>query len=160
MNLKELKNEAVQKLNKVINSYGIVIILGIIILLKTLYFYNNTIVIGGNLTYGTIFGTMSFIFVICCFLSILPNRVRVVSSIIVNILLSILLFADHVYYIYSNSILSVAQITNLQYGEQIMSTLPMVVKFSQILYSIDMILFILLLIFKIIHIERKKEFCI
>lgn len=100
---------------------------------------------------------MSFIFVICCFLSILPNRVRVVSSIIVNILLSILLFADHVYYIYSNSFLSVAQITNLQYGEQIMSTLPMVVKYSQILYSIDMILFILLLIFKIIHIERKKE---
>ena len=92
-----------------------------------------------------------------CFLCVLPNRGRVISAICIDIFFSILLFSDNVYYIYSNSVLSVAQITNLQYGEEIMSTLPMVIQAKQILYFVDIIIFMLLIIFKIVKIYKKEK---
>ena len=124
------KNENIEKikeiLNKAINSIWLPIFIGIIIFFKAILFYNNTINIDDKLELETIIGTMSFSIVLVCFLCVLPNRGRVISAICIDIFFSILLFSDNVYYIYSNSVLSVAQITNLQYGEEIMSTLPMV----------------------------------
>ena len=91
---------------------------------------------------------------ICVFL---PNRGRIIATIIVDILVSILLFADNVYHTYSSSVLSVAQIMNLQYGEEIMNTLPMLVQAKQILYFIDTIIICILLFMKILKIQKKEK---
>lgn len=155
------KNENIEKikeiLNKAINSIWLPIFIGIIIFFKAILFYNNTINIDDKPELETIIGTMSFSIVLVCFLCVLPNRGRVISAICIDIFFSILLFSDNVYYIYSNSVLSVAQITNLQYGEEIMSTLPMVIQAKQILYFVDIIIFMLLIIFKIVKIYKKEK---
>ena len=87
----------------------------------------------------------------------LPNRIRTSLTIVLDIILSLLLFADNLYYTYSSSVLSVMQITNLQYGEEIKGTLPMLLEFKQILYFIDIILIFIMLISKKIKIEKKEK---
>ena len=67
------------------------------------------------------------------------------------------MFADNIYYTYSSNVLSVLQITNLQYGEEIMSTLPMLLKPQQILYFIDLIILAILFLTSIIKLERGKK---
>ena len=75
----------------------------------------------------------------------------------IDFLVSILLFGDHVYYIFSNSVLSVAQFTNLQYGEEIAGTIPMVMQVKQVLYFLDMIVLIVLGLGKMIKWEKKEK---
>lgn len=144
-------------LNKVFNQIGFVILIGILLLGKTFLFYHHTIAMNEPLEMETIIGTLCFIAVIVSFLSILPNKARIITSIIVDFLISLLLFGDHIYYIFSNSVLSIAQITNLQYGEEIISTLPMVLQINQILYFLDILIIIGLLLGKIIKIEKKPK---
>lgn len=144
-------------INKTFNSVGFVILMGILLLLKTFLFYHNTIAIDEKLEIETVVGSICFVIVIVCFLSALPNRARVIGAIIIDFLISLLLFGDHIYYIFSNSVLSIAQITNLQYGEEIISTLPMVVQFRQILYFLDIIIWIGLLLGKVLKIEKKAK---
>lgn len=155
--MEQYKKEIKEKLNKFVNSIGFVILIGIIILLKTILFYKNTIAINEQIEIQTLIGTISFIVVIICFLCVLPNRPRTIIAIVTNILLSVLLFSDNIYYTYSNSVLSIAQITNLQYGEEIMSTLPMVIEAKQILYFFDIIIIILLFIIRVIRLEKKDK---
>ena len=131
---KEGIRKGINILNKGVNSIYFAVIIGILILAKTFLFYYHTIAIGEQLYSDTIIGTISFVIVIICFLWVLPNRGRAILAMIVDFIISLLLFGDNVYYNYSNSVLSIAQITNLQYGGEIMSTLPMVMKLYQILY--------------------------
>ncbi len=144
-------------INKVFNSIWFVILIGGLLLGKTFLFYHNTIAINEPIEIETIVGTVCFIIVLVCFLSILPNRIRIITSIVIDFSVSLLLFADHVYYIFSNSVISVAQITNLQYGEEIAGTLPMVMQVKQILYFLDMIVFVGLGLGKIIKWEKKEK---
>ena len=120
------------KLEKFINSWYFVLFIGFLILAKTFLFYYHTIAVNEQLYSDTIIGTISFVVVIICFLFVLPNRARVVTSIVVDFIISFVLFGDNIYYNYSNSVLSIAQITNLQYGGEIMSTLPMVLKLKKV----------------------------
>lgn len=150
-------------INKYFNSIVFVIFLGILIFIKTLLFYSNTIGKGEEIELETILVTLSFVIDIVCFLCIIPNRARIVIGIIINFLLSLLLFGDEVYYIYSNSVLSIAQFTNLQYGNEILNTLPELLEAKQILYFIDMIIIIILLLtgflkIKKIQIKSKAQF--
>ena len=144
--------------NRFFNSIGFPILIGILLFLKTIFFYLNTISIRETIDEGTILGTIAIIstviWMICVFL---PNRGRIITTIIVDILASILLLADNLYHTYSSSVLSVAQIMNLQYGEEIMSTLPMLIKAQQILYFIDILLIGILLFTKILEIQKKKK---
>lgn len=155
------KNEAMQKIkegmNKCINSIYFVIFIGILMLLKTILFYNNTIAINEEIGTDTIIGTASFIIALICIICTMPNRGRTIVTIVMNIIISTVLFFDNVYYTYSNSFLSVAQITNLQYGEEIMSTLPMVIEAKQILYFLDVVVILLLFLFRIIKIYKKDN---
>ena len=171
---KELKNDAesngemINKLNdkktktksiiiKFFNSIGFIILLGILLFLKTMFFYSNTIAISDTLEIETIIGTLFFLIIIVCAICILPNRARIITGIIVSMLISIILFGDNIYYTYSNSVLSVAQITNLQYGEEIMASLPMVLEFKQILYFLDIVIILILLASKILKIDKKSK---
>ena len=144
-------------LNKFINSIWFPILIGIILLLKTIFFYQNTITIRENIEKEVIIGSIAFITTFMCIICTFPNKIRGILTIILDIIISILLFADNLYYIYSSSVLSIAQITNLQYGEEIMGTLPMLIELKHIIYFIDIILLIILLIAKIVKIEKKKK---
>ena len=158
---KEKENNKKQKIkriaNKFFNSIPFIIFIGLLIFLKTFLFYYNTIAVTEPLPRDTIEGTLSFIVVIVCLLCVLPNRARLISALIVDGLISLLLFADNAYYIYSNSVLSVAQFTNLQYGEEILGTLPMILKLNQILYFIDIIFIIICLAKKWLKMEKKEK---
>ena len=145
------------KLEKFINSWYFVLFIGLLILAKTFLFYYHTIAVNEQLYSDTIIGTISFVVVIICFLFVLPNRARVVTSMVVDFIISFVLFGDNIYYNYSNSVLSIAQITNLQYGGEIMSTLPMVLKLYQILYFLDIIVLVILLIAKKVKIYKKGK---
>lgn len=149
------KEKVKNVLNKIFNSIWFPVIICILIFFKTILFYNNTIAINEKLNMETVLGTMYFTIILLCFLIILPNRTRIISSLTINIFISFLLFGDNAYYTYSSSVLSIAQITNLQYGEEILSTLPMVIQLKSILYFIDIIFIIVLIIFKIIESEKK-----
>ena len=145
--------------NKFFNSIGFPIVIGIFMFLKTIFFYVNTITVQETLDDGiVILGTIAFIstmiWMICMFL---PNRGRIITTIVVDIFVSILLLADNLYHTYSSSVLSVAQIMNLQYGEEIMSTLPMLVQAKHIFYFIDILVIGILLITKIFEIQKKKK---
>ena len=156
---KEINKENIKEMvNKFFNSIGFSIIIGILFFLKTIFFYWNTISIQENIDDGTILGTIAFIstiiWMICVFL---PNRGRTVTTIIVDILVSIVLLADNLYHTYSSAVLSVAQIMNLQYAEEIMSTLPMLVQVKHILYFIDILIIGILLFTKILKIQKKNK---
>lgn len=99
-------------INKVFNSEWFVILIGILLLAKTFLFYDNTIATNEPLETVTKIGTFSFIIVMVCFLCILPNKVRILATIFVDFLISVLLFGDHVYYVFSNNVISVTQIAN------------------------------------------------
>ena len=147
----------IEKINKFFNSIGFPILIGIILLLKTIFFYQNTISIRETIDIDTILGTIAFLVTMVFMICILPNRARGITTIIVDVLLSIILFADNIYHTYSSSVLSVAQILNLQYGEEIMDTLPMLFQFKEMLYFIDIIVLIILLSVKVLKFEKKKK---
>ena len=157
INIKITKKEVKDNINKFFNSIGFPIIIGIILLLKTIFFYTNTISIREQLDMNTILGTILFLAIITCIICVLPNRGRISVTIIIDLLISLLLFADNAYHTYSSSVLSVEQITNLQYGEEIIDTLPMLGEFKQIIYFIDILIICLLLAMKYIKIEKKSK---
>lgn len=143
--------------NRFFNSIGFPILIGILLFLKTIFFYLNTISIRETIDKATILGTIAFLATVFCMICALPNRGRTVTTIVVDILLSIILFADNVYHTYSSSVLSVAQIMNLQYGEEIMDTLPMLIQAKEILYFLDILLIIVLLCTKVVKIQKKAK---
>ena len=162
-NMKKIftKENIKKGMNVCFNSVGFPIIIGILLFLKTIFFYLNTISIQEMIDMGTILGTIAFIATLTWMISVfLPNRGRIVVTIGVDIMISILLLADNLYHAYSSSILSIAQIMNLQYGEEIMSTLPMLLRARHLLYFIDIIVVFILLFTKILKIEKKKKLAI
>ncbi len=119
------------------------IIVGIILFIKSIFFYQNTITMNEQIDKITMIGTAFFI---CSFISIifiLPKKRRFIATTVIDVLVSILLFSNNLYYSYSSSVLSVAQITNLQYTEEIAGTVPMLFQLKYVLYFIDLIPIIL-----------------
>ena len=150
------KGKIKKKVNQFFNSIGFPVMIGILLLLKTIYFYQDTISIRETIDKETILGTIAFLSTIVCLICTLPNKGRIITTIIVDVLLSVLLLADNLYHTYSSSVLSVAQILNLQYGEEIMNTIPMLMQLEKFLYFIDMILVGILLAVKILKVEKKE----
>ena len=146
-----------ENLNKIVNSNFFIIILMILAFFKTILFYKSTVCINEKIYINTMQMTAMYILSLFGMLYLIPKKWRNILGIIINILISILLFADNIYYSYSSNVLSVLQITNLQYGEEIMSTLPLLLKLHQILYFIDIILIIILIATSVIKIEKGTK---
>ena len=146
-----------ENLNKLLNSKIFLIILGLILYLKTILFYKDTVYMNESLTLEVQILTFIYIASMMLICLALPKRGRIITALILNLLISVILFADDLYYSYSSNALSVAQITNIQYGEEIMSTLPMLIKFKHILYFIDLIIIVLALLFKFLKIEKGEK---
>ena len=150
--------EKIKKIsNKVVNSVFFIILLAIFITLKTILFYKCTVCVNEKIYLSIIGASIIFIFPLMAILYFFPRKVRNIIGLILNLLISIILFADNIYYTYSNNVLSVLQITNLQYGEEIMLTLPMLLKIYQILYFIDLIILVVLLATSFIKIEKTEK---
>lgn len=149
-----MKQKIIEIIKKAINSIAFVVIIGIIIFGKTMLFYNQTI---GQIELSTILKTISFIAVLVAILCAIPNRARIVGAIIADIIISVLLFADHTYYVYSRTTLSVAQFTNLQYGEEITKAIPIMLSPMHIFYFVDFIILLIFHYIKEIKIERLNK---
>ena len=152
-----MKEKTKEILNKIINSSYFPIIISILLILKTILFYKSTVSIQEEIYKKTIVNTTIFIFSLFGISYLLPRRARNITGIVINVIFSILLFADNLYYNYSNNVLSIMQITNIQYGEEIMSTLPMLIRPSQILYFIDLILLLIGFISRFIKIKKTEK---
>ena len=152
-----MKEKTKDILNKFINSSYFPIIIAILIILKTILFYKSTVSMQEEIYKKTIVNTAIFIFGLFGITYIFPRRGRNITAIVIDVIFSILLFADNLYYNYSNNVLSIMQITNIQYGEEIRSTLPMLIKPIQILYFIDLILLAIGFISKFITIRKREK---
>ena len=152
-----MKEKTKEILNKIINSSYFPIIIAILLILKTILFYKSTVSIQEEMYKKTIVNTAIFIFSLFGITYLIPRKGRNIIGIVINVIFSILLFADNLYYNYSNNVLSIMQITNIQYGEEIMSTLPMLIKPNQILYFIDLILLLIGFISRFIKIKKTEK---
>ena len=90
------KTKIKEIINRFFNSIGFTIVIGILLFLKTIFFYLNTISIRETIDKDTVLGTIAFLATIICMICALPNRGRTITTIVTDILLSILLFADNV----------------------------------------------------------------
>lgn len=149
-----MNNKIKSAANRILNSRIFLIIIAIILLAKTIFFYFNTVNV---IQEQTVKGIIVFIMALMCFINIIPNRARIIVTLIIDLLISILLFSNNLYYIYSSNFISIEQISNLQYTEEIISTLPKLIKFNQILYFIDFVGMFILFVFKVIKIDKSKK---
>ena len=154
---KEVKMEWKSRISKYFNSILFIILLGVLLFAKTMFFYQNTIAVAEPIGIETILGTLFFLIIVVSAICILPDRARIVTGLMVSFFISLLLFSDNIYYTFSNNFLSVAQITNLQYGDEIASTLPMLLEWKQIWYFADIIILLILIATKVLKIEKKPQ---
>ena len=143
-------------INKVINSELFPIALGLILFIKVALFYKLTIYRGDNYNISILSKTFVFSMFIVTFLYAFKNRLRFTLGTILNIFISTLLFADNLYYNYSSSLISISQISNLQYSEQISASIKDLLSIVQALYFVDIFLALIMLITRFLRIEKIK----
>lgn len=104
------KNKIQKVIEYIFSSRWYVLFIGIVILLKTIFFYANTVFKNDTIWLWSIRQTCFFIVIIVFPLLLFRKSVRRFEfGIIINVLVSILLFADELYYTYASNILSVMQ---------------------------------------------------
>jgi len=154
--LKGVRNVLKEYTNRIINSELFPILIGIILFIKVAIFYKLTIYRVGNYNYSILPKTFIYSMFIVSFLFVFRNRLRFTLGTILNFLISMLLFADNLYYNYSTSLISVSQISNLQYSEQISAAIKDLWSVVHFIYFADFFIMILLLIFRYLRIEKIK----
>jgi len=157
----EMKNEntKVRNFNMIINktiqifltSRIFVVLVGIILVLKTLFLYKMAIFIHKPIEKEYVEMIVAFVCIWLTIPMLLKGKIRIWITLLFDLLMSILLFINELYYSYSSNLVSVSQISNLQYGKEISAALPNLLHVWQFLYFADIII---LLIFFIIN--RKK----
>lgn len=144
-------------INLIINSELVIILIGLLLFCKMILFYKNTIYSFDVFQNEIAVKTFIFSMFIVTFLFLFKNRSRFVIGTLINLLLSILMFGDELYYGYSTSFLSVSQLSNVQYSEQIAVALKELLHIYQVLYFVDIIIILLLLITRFVKIEKIKK---
>ena len=85
--------------------------MGIIILLKTIWFYHNTVFHNDTIWFWSVRQTCFFVVILVFPLLLFRKSIRrFEAGILINLFISILLFADELYYTYASNILSVMQV--------------------------------------------------
>lgn len=108
---KQKKNKIKEAIEYILSTRWYVLFVGIIILLKTIFFYSNTVFKNDTIWLWSIRQTCLFIAVIVFPLLLFRKSIRRFEfGIIINLFISILLFADELYYTYASNILSVMQV--------------------------------------------------
>lgn len=132
----------------------------VVILLKTMLFSLDTIFYkNGGIWPWYIRQTANFIIIMVApMLLFRKSRWRFGFGMILNFLVSLLLFADELYYLYASNIISVMQAGNVQYKDEILAAIPSLLRFRQIFYFIDFPIIIYLLVSKKVKVEKVKNF--
>lgn len=108
--LNKIKNKFKNFVENVLSTRWFVLLMGINILLKTIFFYSNTVFKNDTIWLWSVRQTCFFITIIVFPLLLFRKSVRRFEvGTIINLLISILLFADELYYTYASNILSVMQ---------------------------------------------------
>lgn len=135
-------------LTKLVNSNILIIILGISIFLKAIMFYKNTVYASSVIPEHELWYNASFVLMFLVpLLLINNNKIRYVCILILDLFISIIFFADELYYSYSSMVISVNQAGNIRYIKEILDTVKYLLNIRQILYFIDIVIFIVLLKF-------------
>lgn len=147
-----VKSVIKQALKIIFESRFLILLIGVFLLLKTALIYKYVIFPASNLKYlnKEIVFIMAFLVIPMLF----KGKIRIWLGLFVDLLISVLLFINDLYFSYSSNLVSVSQISNLQYGKEISAALPYLLNIRQILYFIDIV--ILLIIFIIIKKEIRK----
>lgn len=145
---------------KIFSSRYFALFIFVIILLKTLVFSFDTVFYkNGGIWPWYIRQTSFFIIIMVApMLLFRKSRWRFAYGIILNFLVSLLLFADELYYEYASNIISVMQAGNVQYKDEILAAIPTLLKFRQILYFIDFPMIIFALVSKKVKVQKVKDF--
>lgn len=147
------------ELEDLLSSRWFIFVLGILILLKTIIFYSNTVFQSEKIWLWSIRQTIFFIIILLSPLLLLRKaKTRFLVGFIINFIVSIILFADELYFEYSSNILSVMQTGNLQYKDEILAAIPSLLRLRQLLYFIDFPIIILLFIRGTISVKNRKNF--
>jgi len=131
-----------------------------IILIKTIVFSLDTVFYkNGGIWPWYIRQTANFIIIMVApMLLFRKSRWRFAYGMLLNFLISLLLFADELYYEYASNIISVMQAGNIQYKDEIMAAIPSLLRIRQILYFIDFPIILFVLITKKVTVQKVKDF--
>lgn len=133
----------------------IVVLTGIALLLKTIFLYKTQIFKVESLEQEYIKMAATFICIIIALPMLLKDKLRFWCSVIINFLVSLLLCINDIYYSYSSNLVSLSQISNLQYGREISIALPNLLHIGIVFYLIDIIAVIIL--YFALRIKIKKH---
>lgn len=104
------RNKFTKIIEYILSSRWYVLLVGIILLLKTIFFYGNTVFNNDKIWLWSVRQTSFFIVIIVFPLLLFKKSVRRFRfGILINLIISIILFADELYYTYASNILSVMQ---------------------------------------------------
>lgn len=142
-------------LQSIFQTRAIVVLVGIALLLKTVLLYKTQIFKTEPLKPEYIQMATAFICVILTLPMLLKDKARFWIAMLINLLVSILLCVNDLYYSYSSNLVSISQISNLQYGREISIALPNLVHIGLALYFIDIIA--VLVLFLTFRIKIKKH---
>ena len=146
-------------ISNIFSSRYFIVLLFIIIFLKTVLFSADTVFYKEGIWLWYLRQTAFFIIVMLSPLFLFRgSRIRFGLGMILNFLISLLLFADELYYSYASNIISVMQAGNLQYKDEIIIAIPSLLNIRQILYFIDFPIIFGLLISKKVKVLKRKEF--
>lgn len=159
MEITKPKSKVRKGIEYIFSTRWYVLFVGIIILLKTIFFYSNTVFKNDTIWLWSVRQTCFFIVIIVFPLLLFRKSVRrFEAGIVINLLISILLFADELYYTYASNILSVMQAGNMQYKDEILAAIPTLLNKNQILYFIDFVIIAILILTRKLHIKQEKKF--
>ncbi len=171
LKLREFKNEIKDDVNTIVHmdkkelftdilsTRYFILFLFIIILLKSLLFSADTVFYKHGIWLWYIRQTSFFIIVLVSPLLLFrSSKLRFRLGMFLNFLISLLLFADELYYSYASNIISVMQAGNLQYKNEIIAAIPSLLNIRQILYFIDFPIIFGLLISKKVKVNKIKDF--
>ena len=143
--------------NRIINSELFIILTGIMLFLKATMFYSQTIYLTEPINAELVAKTFIISMQIVVILFLFKNRARFVLGLFMNFVISSIMFADNLYYNYSTSLISVSQISNLKYSEQISTAMTELFSMMDLFYFIDIISILLLVVFKFINIKKIRN---
>ncbi len=149
-------------ISKITNTRLFTILIGIILLLKTMLLYKGSLYVNQKLEWEILFPLIYmaglFVSIFITIPMLLKPKARFWTTLVVDFLISTLLCVNEIYYGYSSNLVSISQISNLQYEKEISSSLPNLIHIKQLLYFIDIILILILVIGKKIKINKKAKF--
>ena len=143
--------------DKVFQTSAFILLIGIILLLKTILLYKVAIFSTKPIKPEYIQMSIAFIAIMLTIPMLVKGRARFWVTLVFDLIISVLLFVNELYYSYSSNLVSISQISNLQYGKEISAALPNLIHIRQILYFIDIIIILILFFTKIIKLKKQSK---